>query len=78
MILYCLPKHPIQNNDLHLTLLGHINMNIKLNLQVVWIVGYEFWVLPNLFDETIPWSESCSPLMYFAKNYDDETFLFMR
>ena len=31
----------------------------------VWIFGYEFWILPNLFDESLDFLESFQPLMSF-------------
>lgn len=27
-----------------------------------WIAGYEFWVLPRLFDETLAFAESFTPV----------------
>lgn len=31
----------------------------------IWIVGYEFWFLPNLFDETLGFVESFKPIYSF-------------
>jgi len=31
----------------------------------VWIVGYEFWFLPNLFDETLSFTDSFKPVYSF-------------
>eukprot|EP00397_Hematodinium_sp_SG-2012_P035555 GEMP01038260.1.p1 GENE.GEMP01038260.1~~GEMP01038260.1.p1 ORF type:complete len:307 (+),score=47.31 GEMP01038260.1:54-974(+) len=38
---------------------------------VFWVAGIDFWILPNLFDEYVPWSEAFTPLLLVAKNYDD-------
>ncbi|CAM9550840.1 unnamed protein product [Ectocarpus sp. 8 AP-2014] len=32
-----------------------------------WIAGYEFWVLPRLFDETLAFAESFTPVWTFEK-----------
>mmetsp|Transcript_37 Transcript_37/g.65 ORF Transcript_37/g.65 Transcript_37/m.65 type:complete len:334 (+) Transcript_37:113-1114(+) len=34
----------------------------------VWILGYDFWFLPNLFDETLSFSDSFKPIYLFEKS----------
>lgn len=29
-----------------------------------WIAGYEFWILPRLFDETLAFAESFTPVSW--------------
>ena len=31
----------------------------------IWILGYEFWFLPNLFDETLSFADSFKPVVSF-------------
>ncbi|CAN0392371.1 unnamed protein product, partial [Discosporangium mesarthrocarpum] len=33
----------------------------------MWIAGYEFWILPRLFDETLAFAESFTPVLTFEK-----------
>jgi len=42
---------------------------VRLTVFVIfWIVGYDFWILPNLFDESLGVAESFSPLWSFCKS----------
>jgi translocation protein SEC62 len=34
----------------------------------VWIAGYDFWLLPNLFDESLSFTDSFKPLIFFEKS----------
>ncbi len=34
----------------------------------VWMAGYDFWFLPNLFDETLSFTDSFKPVIYFEKS----------
>lgn len=34
----------------------------------VWILGYDFWFLPNLFDETLSFTDSFKPVYMFEKS----------
>ena len=34
----------------------------------VWIVGYDFWVLPNLFDESLSFTDSFKPVVSFERS----------
>jgi translocation protein SEC62 len=34
----------------------------------VWIAGYDFWFLPNLFDESLSFTDSFKPLIFFEKS----------
>lgn len=34
-----------------------------------WIAGYEFWVLPRLFDETLAFAESFTPVRRGAHSF---------
>lgn len=43
-----------------------------------WIIGLDFWILPNLFDETVPWNEAFTPLLHVSKNIDDFVTLSIR
>ncbi|CAD7956972.1 unnamed protein product [Amoebophrya sp. A120] len=45
---------------------------------VFWIIGFEFWLMPNLFDDSLPWYEAHRPLWFLAKTCDDEAFLILR
>lgn len=35
---------------------------------IVWILGFEFWILPNLFDEQLGFVESFKPVYSWEKN----------
>ena len=34
---------------------------------VLWILGYEFWIFPNLFDESLSFQDSFKPMYSFIK-----------
>eukprot|EP00594_Rhizosolenia_setigera_P019488 CAMPEP_0178962860 /NCGR_PEP_ID=MMETSP0789-20121207/14635_1 /TAXON_ID=3005 /ORGANISM="Rhizosolenia setigera, Strain CCMP 1694" /LENGTH=327 /DNA_ID=CAMNT_0020647129 /DNA_START=96 /DNA_END=1079 /DNA_ORIENTATION=- len=34
---------------------------------VIWVIGYEFWFLPNLFDESLGFFDSFKPVVSFEK-----------
>ncbi len=34
----------------------------------VWMAGYDFWFLPNLFDETLSFTDSFKPVIHFEKS----------
>jgi len=38
----------------------------------VWILGYDFWFLPNLFDESLGFVESFKPVISFEKTKDGQ------
>merc|ERR1711915_417934 len=38
---------------------------------ILWTAGVDFWILPNIFDEYIPWNEAFTPVLSVEKNYDD-------
>lgn len=38
----------------------------------VWILGYDFWVLPNLFDESLGFVESFKPVVSFEKTREGQ------
>ena len=39
---------------------------------MVWILGYDFWFLPNLFDETLSFVDSFKPVYSFQKTKDGQ------
>lgn len=45
---------------------------------LIWVGGWEFWVLPNIFDDTIPWFDAWKPLFSFDRTEEDEGFLVIR
>ena len=36
----------------------------------VWILGFDFWFLPNLFDESLGFVDSFKPVYSFEKSKD--------
>lgn len=38
---------------------------------MLWVAGFEVWILPNIFDEYLPWYEAFTPIFSVEKNYDD-------
>lgn len=38
----------------------------------VWILGYDFWFLPNLFDESLGFVDSFKPVISFEKTKDGQ------
>merc|ERR1719352_564221 len=43
-----------------------------------WIVGFEFWIFPNINDEYCGFLDSFQPLYTFEKRKDDPLMLFVR
>jgi len=39
---------------------------------MVWILGYDFWFLPNLFDESLSFVDSFKPIYTFEKTRDGQ------
>lgn len=39
---------------------------------MVWILGYDFWFLPNLFDESLGFVDSFKPVVSFEKTKDGQ------
>jgi len=38
----------------------------------VWILGYDFWVLPNLFDESLGFVDSFKPVVFLEKTKEGQ------
>lgn len=38
----------------------------------IWILGYDFWFLPNLFDESLGFVDSFKPVIHFEKTKDGQ------
>ena len=45
-----------------------------LLFMLVWIFGYEFWIFPNLFDETMAFTDSFKPLFMFEGSIEGQGY----
>lgn len=51
-------------------------LTVRLVLFILfWLVGYEFWIFPRLFDETISVQDSFKPFISFEKNKSKQNIL---
>lgn len=56
-----------------LVILGLVVVRAMLFL-FVWIAGYDFWFLPNIFDETLGVADSFKPIFSFEKTKEGQIF----
>jgi len=45
---------------------------------MLWVAGFEVWIMPNIFDEYLPWYEAFTPVLSVEKNDDDSMTLCIR
>merc|ERR1712196_561160 len=52
-------------------IVGFCSIRLALFL-IMWIVGYDFWIFPNLFDESRSFLDSFKPAIQFDKTADGQ------
>jgi translocation protein SEC62 len=56
-----------------LVIIGFCSIRFALFMSV-WIFGYEFWVFPNIFDESMSFYDSFTPFISFEKSADGQGY----